>query len=91
MFECKSTTEGMCVQSHYFVVPFEMLIVVYHVLSETSLLVTSPFNVSESRTAGLGKQPVECMIRMALDLVVAALYYILNTGKLYRKREEEKL
>ena len=54
MFECKCTTEGMCVQSHYFVVPFEMLIVVYHVLSETSLLVTSPFNVSESRTAGLG-------------------------------------
>ena len=54
MFECKCTTEGMCVESHDFVVPFEMLIVVYPVLSETSLLVISPFNVSESRSAGLG-------------------------------------
>ena len=38
----------------FVVVPFEMLIVVYPVLSETSLLVISPFNVSESRSVGLG-------------------------------------
>ena len=54
MFEWKCTTKGMYVESLDFVVPFEMLIVVYPVLSETSLLVISPFNVSESRSAGLG-------------------------------------